>query len=243
MIMPIWLLIVRVVILYFFVMIALRIMGKREIGQLSVFDFVVSVMIAEASTLPIEDGKIPLWHSLFAIALLVALQISVAFLQLYSHRFRHWVDGEPAILIKRGEINDQEMKKTRYTMHDLLTQLRQKGYFSPSDVEFAILETSGELSVYPKPHARPVTPADLKVIGAEGGVPVPLVVDGQIVDKSLQTLCVDASWVKQELKKRGFSKLEEVFFAEIMQDGTWYIDAAYSQVPLDRKGNPGDYRS
>jgi uncharacterized membrane protein YcaP (DUF421 family) len=241
--MPWWEFVLRIVVLYFFVMIALRVMGKREIGQLSVFDFVVSVMIAEASTLPIEDKNIPIFRGLVSIAVLVALQISVALLQLKSHRFRHWVDGEPSVLVERGQIKEREMKKMRYTMHDLLTQLRQQGLFDVADVEFAILETSGDLSVYPKPHARPLTPADIGVRAVDNGLPIPLVVDGNVVTKSLSKLQVDENWVHQELARRGYPVVKDVFFAAVLADGTISVDPVDETIPsqttrLDGKWHP-----
>ncbi|WP_233095826.1 DUF421 domain-containing protein [Alicyclobacillus sp. SO9] len=221
---PLWEFLVRIVVLYFAVMFALRIMGKREIGQLSVFDFVVSVMLAELSTLPMEDTKVSLPQSLIPIASLVLLQLAVALLQLKSHRFRHWVDGEPSVLIEHGAIKDSEMKKMHYTMHDLLTQLREKGFSNAADVEFAILETSGELSVFPKPDAAPVTPRDMNIRGSGATIPLPLVVDGNPVAKTLLSLNKDRQWIENELRRRGYPSLENVFYAAIDSAGTIVVD-------------------
>ncbi|MBX6351756.1 MAG: DUF421 domain-containing protein [Thermoflavifilum sp.] len=207
-----------------YVMIALRVMGKREIGQLSVFDFVVSVMIAELSTLSMEETSVPLWRSLVAIAALVVLQIIVALISMKSHSFRHLVEGEPAVLIEHGQIRDKEMRRSRYTMHDLLMELRQKGFASVNDVEFAILETSGKLSVFPKPEKRPATPEDLRIAVNHSTIPMPLVVDGQPVSKTLRILKRDENWLRQELGKRGYDRLEDVFYAAIDESGTLFID-------------------
>lgn len=221
---PLWDFGLRIVILYAVVMIALRIMGKREIGQLSVFDFVVSVMLAELSTLPMENTNIPITRSLIAIGALVVLQLLVAILQLKSHRFRHWVDGEPTVLIQHGLINDREMKRTRYTLHDLLTQVREKGFSTLSDVEFAVLETSGQLSVFPKPEAKPITPGDLQLQVTSGGIPLPLIVDGKTVEKSLVLIEKDASWLQQVVEQRGYKTIENVFYAFIDAAGNIYLD-------------------
>lgn len=214
----------RVVMLYLLVMIALRVMGKREIGQLSVFDFVVSVMLAELSTVPMEDTSVSLWRSVVSIGMLVVLQVLVALVQLKSHRFRHWVDGEPSVLIEHGNIKDAEMKKTRYTMHDLLMQLRDKGIANVADVEFAILETSGHLSVFPKAEKRPLTPLDLHQPVSTETVPLPLIVDGTPVGKTLQVLNQTESWLEQEINRRGYGSIQDVFYAAIDQAGQLHID-------------------
>jgi uncharacterized membrane protein YcaP (DUF421 family) len=221
---PMWALGLRILVLYVYVMIALRVMGKREIGQLSVFDFVVSVMIAELSTLPMEETSVPLWRSLFAIAALVGLQLIVAWISMKSHGFRHLVEGEPSVLIEHGQIRDKEMRKSRYTMHDLLMELRQKGYASVNDVEFAILETSGKLSVFPKPEKRPVTPEDLRLAVNHAHIAMPLIVDGQPVKKTLRILKKDENWLRQELGRRGYHGFDEVFYAGIDESGTLFVD-------------------
>lgn len=215
----------RIVVLYIAVAIALRVMGKREIGQLSVFDFVVSVMIAELSTVPMEDTDQPMMQALLSIATLVLLQFGVALLQLKSHRFRHIIDGEPTVLIEHGQIQDNEMRKIRYTINDLLMQLREKGYPNVADVEFAILETSGTLSVIPKAEKRPITPSDIGKSVAPESIDMPLISDGQVVRKTLDILQRDEQWLRDELKRRGYERIEDVFYASIDASGTLFIDS------------------
>lgn len=214
----------RVIVLYVVVMAALRLMGKREIGQLSVFDFVVSMMIAELSTVPMEDTNIPLYVSIVSIGGLVVLQIAVAFLQIRSHTFRHWVEGEPVVLVEHGKIRDAQMRKLRYSVSDLLLQLREKGVATVSDVEFAILENSGKLSVLPKAEKRPLTAADLAQPVAPEFVPFPLVIDGNPVKKTLQQIGQNEAWLKQKLAERGFTDMKSVFFATVDGNGNLYID-------------------
>jgi uncharacterized membrane protein YcaP (DUF421 family) len=227
---PLWQLCLRVIVLYLSVMVALRLMGKREIGQLSVFDFVVSVMLAELSTVPMEDTRVPLAQSLFAIGALVLLQILVALVQLKSHWFRHLVEGEPTILIEHGRIKDREMSRARYTMHDLLTQLRQKGVADVADVEFAILETSGELSVFPKAEKQPLTPAAIRQAVEPMVIPLPLIVDGQPVAKTLTEIGRDLTWLEAEVERRGYDCIEDVAYATIDGTGRIHLDAR------DKKG-------
>ncbi|SFU78573.1 DUF421 domain-containing protein [Alicyclobacillus macrosporangiidus] len=236
---PIWRFCLRILILYIAVMIALRLMGKREIGQLSVFDFVVSIMIAELTAVPMEDARRPLWIPLLAMGILVALQLLVAVGQLKSHRFRHWVDGEPTVLVEHGQIRDREMRKTRYTVNDLLMQLREQGIADVADVELAILETSGKLSVLPKAEARPVRPDDLGIRAHPEGIPLPLVSDGQVVKRTLQQLGRDEAWLREELHRRGCARLEDVFYASIDEHGSLFIDAVDGTSAVFR-GDPSD---
>ncbi|SIT07109.1 Uncharacterized membrane protein YcaP, DUF421 family [Alicyclobacillus vulcanalis] len=220
---PLWQFPLRALVLYLMVMVALRIMGKREIGQLSVFDLVVSIMIAELSTLPMEDRRVPIWEAALSIGSLVLFQLVVAVLQMKSHRFRHWIEGEPSVLIAHGRICDREMKRIRYTVHDLLTQLREQGYADVADVEFAILETSGQLSVVPKPEARPITARDLGVRAEDSGLSLTVVVDGKPVRKALEQLGQDEAWLREALRQRGY-QLERVFYARVNGRGEWWID-------------------
>lgn len=218
-----WEFAVRIVVLYITVMFAMRLMGKREIGQLSVFDFVVSMMIAELSTVPMEDTKIPLYVSLISIGSLVLLQVLSAFLQLKSHRFRHLVEGEPIVLIERGKIRDTALRKSRYSLADLMVQLREQGLANVGAVEFAVLENSGKLSVIPQAEHRPVTPADLGLPVSPDGMPVPVVMDGEPVDTGLHQLRRDRQWLDESLRVRGYRDVKEVFFASVDTLGRWEI--------------------
>ncbi|MBX5437112.1 MAG: DUF421 domain-containing protein [Alicyclobacillaceae bacterium] len=217
-------------------MVALRVMGKREIGQLSIFDFVVSIMIAELSTLPMEDTDVPLYRSFLAIGLLVVLQTLVALLQLHSHRFRHIVEGEPEVLVEHGRIKEQNLRKTRYSMHDLLMQIREQGIASVADVEFAILETSGKLSVFPRTERRPLTLEDVGLRGQPHAIPMPLVIDGEPVAKTLRELGRDTAWLEAELNRRGY-RLTEVFYAAVDRDGSIHIDARDEAAQDGDKGS------
>jgi len=244
---PLWQFPLRALVLYLMVMVALRIMGKREIGQLSVFDLVVSIMIAELSTLPMEDRRVPIWEVAISIGSLVFFQLAVALLQMKSHRFRHWIEGEPSVLIAHGRICDREMRRIRYTVHDLLTQLREQGYADVADVEFAILETSGQLSVVPKPEARPLTARDIGIRAEESGPALTVVVDGKPVRSALERLGRDEAWLREQLRLRGH-ELERVFYARVNGLGEWWIDEMDVSAGSDRKrkmtddgGKPGSH--
>lgn len=216
-------LMLKTVFIYAFVLFALRVMGKREIGKLSVFDLVVSIMIAEVAAVSLDLDE-PLWRGLFIVSILVALQIAVAFLSLKSHRFRELIEGRPTILIRNGKIDDAEMRRTRYSMSDLLTQLREKNIAHVGDVEFAILETTGKLSVFPKEERMPVTREDLGLETGKFRLPVALIVDGRPMDKNLRMIGKDPAWLEQEIRHYGYRKIEDLFFCSVDFKGRMYFD-------------------
>lgn len=204
---------IRTLFTYAFVFLALRIMGKREIGKLSVFDLVVSIMIAEISAMALQDLRIPIWHGAFIIGLLVLMQIGVSFLSLQSRRVYELVEGKPSVLVANGEINDSEMKRTRYSMSDLLVQLREKNVSNVADVEFAILETSGKLSVFPKANQRPVTAADLGVTVQPTVMPTSLIVSGEVLVDKLASVDKSPQWLQEQLTALGYDSPKDVFYA------------------------------
>src|SRR5690554_4674471 len=148
-------------------------MGKREIGVLSAFDFVVAIMIAELVAMSMEQTDMPLHEGLVPIFTLVALEILLSYLSLKSHAIRTLVDGSPSIVIANGKIVEKELRKLRYNVSDLIGQLREKDVTNIADVQYAVLETSGELSVMLKGNKRPVTPEDLGLPTKYEGLPVP----------------------------------------------------------------------
>ncbi|MFW5972103.1 MAG: DUF421 domain-containing protein [Bacillota bacterium] len=191
----------KTIIIYFIILILVRIMGKREIGQLSPFDFVVAIMIAEMAVIPIENEKITLIKGMFPIILLVLLEILIAFISLKSNFLRGLITGRPQILVKNGHINYENLKKTRYNINDLLMQLRNKDIFNVKEVDLAILEPSGELSV-------------LKVGTDPYGFPV--VIDGKISNNEKIT-GVSRKWVENKLKEKGAVD-KEIVLATVNQN-------------------------
>ncbi|WP_407942177.1 DUF421 domain-containing protein [Microaerobacter geothermalis] len=211
----------RTVFVYFFILFILRLMGKREIGKLSIFDLVVSIMIAEAAVILIEDHKKPLVHGVVPIVLLGGIQIIMAYISLKNEKIRSIVDGKPAVLIEKGKINDSEMKKLRYNMDDLMAQLREKDVANVADVEFAILETSGKLSVFTKNDFKG-TPIPKRP--RSPGLPMPIIMDGKVNDQNLEKLGVTRFWLKNQLEIFGIRDFKEVAFATIDHRGEIYLD-------------------
>lgn len=218
-----WALFYRTAILYLAVLIAVRIMGKREVGQLSAFDLVVAIMIAELAAMAMDKIDMPLHEGLVPIFTLVALEILLAYLSLKSHTIRSIVDGVPSVVIANGKIIEKELRKLRYNVSDLLGQLREKDVPNIADVQYAVLETSGELSVVLKGNRRPVTPEDLGLPVKYEGIPTPLIFDGHIHFKNLRGLHLDEAWLQSEVRKQGVARIADVLYASLDTDGKLYV--------------------
>ena len=206
----------RTVIVYFFLLLTLRLMGKREIGDISVLDFVVSIMFAELAVISIEDPDNPMVVTFIPILLLLIIQVSLAFLSLKSRRIRFLLDGKPTILVRDGKIDEKEMKKQRYNFDDLLMQIRQNSIKDVSDVEFAILEPSGDLSVFEKQQEEEE--------GESLSYPLPLIIDGELIVDHLQDAKKDELWLRRELRKAGIVSIKQVSYCALQEDGVLYVD-------------------
>ena len=216
-------LVIRTVMVYFVVLVVVRLMGKREIGQLSPFDFVVAIIIAEIAAIPMQSPTVPLWHSIIPLAVLAFMEIGLSYLALHSRKLRALLDGRPQVVIEGGRILKGEMRRARYNLDDLLSQLREKGYPRPEDIEVAVLETSGRLSVIPKSLKRPVTPEDFGLSPDYEGLPTVLVMDGEIFDEGLKHRGLALDWLEDELGKLGVHP-KKVFLATLEHDGRIYIN-------------------
>lgn len=207
--------IIRTLFLYATIIIIFRLMGKREIGELSILDLVVYIMIAEMAVMAIERPKANLFHSILPMLILMIVQIIFAVISLKSKRFRDIVEGKPIVIINKGKIDEKEMRRQRYNFDDLLLQLREKNIKNIADVEFAILETSGKLSVFEKDRR-------------DGGLTIPLILDGQIQLGNLDRIEKNEIWLRQELKKLGYKEIKNISFCSY-QNGQFYIDRKNSR--------------
>lgn len=213
----------RTFFLYILVVITMRLMGKRQIAQLEPFELVITIMIAELAAIPMQDRHIPLVNGIIAITTLLFIQVTFSVLSLKFLGFRTFLDGSYSLLIKNGVIQEQEMRKSRYNLDELLEQLRLKDVFDLADVEFAILETSGELSVLLKSQKRPVTPTDLKIETSYEGLPTVLILDGQVMKTELKKVQLTRAWLQTELETHGVKRLEDVFIAVLNTDGELFF--------------------
>lgn len=216
----------RTVLVYIVVFLTLRLMGKREIGKLSIIDLVISIMIAEIAVFIIDDLKKPVIHGLVPIATLVLIQIATAKVSLHSQKAREFIDGTPSYLIRNGRLDRSEMKRQRYNLDDLMVQLRQNRVMNVADVEFAILETSGKLTVVEKsPEKRQETPpADPFDTIRYEGLPLPLIMDGKVQDQNLSKLGKTRFWLKSRIQERGVKDFRDVFFCSVDHNGVLFLD-------------------
>ncbi|WP_173916033.1 DUF421 domain-containing protein [Halobacillus sp. Marseille-Q1614] len=205
-------LILRTVITYLLILLIFRIMGKREIGELSVMDLVVFVMLAEIAVFLIEQPESPIWEAIVPMAVLLMVQWGSAYFSLKSRRFREWFDGKPSILIRNGKIDEREMKRQRYNFSDLLLQLREKGFQHIDDIDYAILEPSGKLSVFEKDENN------------HSHYAVVLIADGDVQYTGLKSIQKNKDWLMNEVKKRGFHSFSDVSLCTINTDGEISMD-------------------
>ncbi|NLK07413.1 MAG: DUF421 domain-containing protein [Firmicutes bacterium] len=226
----------RTAVLYLVAVVVIRIMGKRQIGQLQPFELVITIIIAELVVIPMQDKDVPLIEGLVPVFALLVLQYGVSLLLMKSEGIRAVVCGVPSVLVHNGQIVEQELHRLRYTLSDLLEQLRVKGFANLSDVEFAILETNGELSVIPKSQKRPVQPEDLQIDTEYEGLPLPLILDGKVKKEALQKAELDYSWLQDELVKRGVGQPQDVLYASLGTDGTLYVQPREMQLGWQESG-------
>jgi len=179
---------IRAIILYIVVLIVMRLMGKREIGQLQPFELAISIMIADLASVPMTENGIPIGNGIVPILGLLLMDIIISVLNLKSMKIREVICGKPSILIYRGKIDEKVLKKERLTINELQEKLRSKDIVNIGDVEYAILETSGDVSVIQKPNKRNVITEDLKLDIEYEGIPYDLVVDGKIMYENLTIL-------------------------------------------------------
>ena len=211
----------RTVILYLLIMVGLRLMGKRQIGELEPGELVLTMMLSDLATVPMQDFGIPLLSGVVPILTLLALSLLVSQLSLQSLRFRALVCGTPTVLVRQGVIQQQAMRKNRYTLDELLEELREQGYSSLSDVKYAVLENSGELSILPWTRRAPVTPEQLGLAAEEDTtLPTILINDGRVLRKNLVFCGKDENWLKKTLQKEGVSSPSAVFLLTVDEKDT-----------------------
>lgn len=213
----------RTVVIYLAVLVIVRLTGKREIGQLSSFDFVVAIILAELAAIPMESTEIPIWHGIIPIVTLGLLEVGFSYLTLINRPLRKILYGSPQVIIENGRLLKHEMRSSRYNLDDLLSQLREKGFYDIEDVEYAILETSGRLSVIPRSQKRPVTPDDLGISTKYEGLPTVLVMDGDVMKENLSKVNLDEEWLKEKLAEKGLHP-KKVLLATLNTRGQLMID-------------------
>ena len=214
---------VRTLILYVVSVLAVRLMGKRQVGQLQPYEFVLALMIAELAASPMESVGTPLLYGIVPILGLLLLHGLGTLLSVKSTAVRRLLSGGPSVMIRRGVIQYDEMRRMCYTTTDLLEELRAQGYLNVADVCTAILETSGKLSVFPHANKRPATPEDLRLQVDYEGIPMTLVVDGRVQRDHLKKCGLTESWLLDRLRPIGYGDMSQVLLASLDTQGKLFV--------------------
>ena len=214
---------IRTFVLYIIVLIAVSIMGKSELSKMSPFQLVIVFMIAELAAMPIDDPSTSLINGVMAIFTLMLLQVLISFLSIKSEKFKNLVSGKPSILIEKGKLNIKELKKLRITSTDLLEQLRLANCPSLSDVEYAIMEANGQLTVIPKAEQKPLTPKDMGLTVNDGLLPMVVVSDGTVYNKNLLAAGVPEELFRQKLRDSGISSYKDIFLAFYAENKAFHV--------------------
>ncbi|MBQ7034217.1 MAG: DUF421 domain-containing protein [Clostridia bacterium] len=215
--------VMRCIILYCAVIVAVRIMGKRQIGELQPSELVVTIMMSELAALPLQDLNIPLVWGIIPMFLMAALELLMSFFTLKSLRFRAFFYGRPVLLIYQGKIHQNELLRTRVSMEDIMEAMRGSGILAIEDIQMAVLETNGTLSIIPKPQMAPPTAKDMNIpVADSGGIPAIIVMDGHCVDRNMKMKGVDHKQLAGILK--GYQVLlKDVFMLTIDDKGKTFL--------------------
>ena len=215
--------IIKTAIIYFFIMLVMRLMGKRQAGQLQPFDLVIAVMIAEVASTPMAGAGVPITYGIIPVITLLARHNGIAFLSIKSDALRAFFSGKPSIVIHKGVIRQKELKNMGYNLNDLIEQLRAKDVMSVRDVHYAVLETNGELSVMLKPEKRNLQPDDMKIKPENPGFCYDVIMDGKLKPKNLERLGFAEADLSRMLKQTGVAAIQSVFLATSDETGSVFI--------------------
>ncbi len=211
----------RAIVLYILVLIVMRIMGKREIGQMQPFELAISIMIADLAATPMAETGIPISNGIIPILGLLVMHLVISTINIKSTKAREILCGKPSILINRGKIDENILRKERFTINELEERLRDNNIFNIGDVEYAILETSGQVTVIPKPSKRNTIPEDFNIEPKYEGISYDLVVDGKVMHKNLEKIGKNYIWLKKQTEKFGI-KPEEALIVTIDGDNQFF---------------------
>lgn len=224
----------RSIFLYIIVLIVMRLMGKREIGQMQPFELAISIMIADLASIPMSDVGIPLTNGIISILGLLVMHLLISIINLNNSKIKESICGKPTILIYRGKIDEQKMRKERFTISELEEKLRSKDVFNIGDVEYAILETSGDISVIKKTTKKEVTAEDLNIIPDYEGLSYNLVIDGKVIYENLININKSYEWLKNQTKKFKM-KPEEALIVTINGKGSIFCQKKLTKREKEQK--------
>lgn len=213
---------IRAVIIYIFVVLAVRVMGKRQIGELKPHELVITILVSQIASIPLQDNAMPLANSIIPLLILIGFEIIASIISMKSIRFRNALQGKPIFVIRHGKLDEKQMRRLRFTMDDLVDALRQKDVFDISQVEDAVVETNGSLSVLMKPEYSPVTPQQLNLEVKDDGMPVVIVMDGKPVSEYFGAEKIKNSEIELLLKKHDL-QAKKIMLLTVDDSGNLYV--------------------
>ena len=213
---------VRATVLYAVVIFLIRVMGKRQIGELQPAEFVVTMLVSEIASIPMQDNTIPILNSISALFVLVAYEVITSAVSLKSYKFRAFMQGHPIIVIRDGVIDIKALKKMRMSVNDLMGALRQKDVFEISQVSYAIFETNGQISVLLKPENMNATAGDLNLMPQDEGMPFAVICDGTVIEDAVEQSGIERSKIKSSVSSAGM-EISEVLIMTVTPHGKTYI--------------------
>lgn len=215
--------IIRTLIVYIALLAAMRLLGKRQLGEMELSEFVVAALIADLASHPLQDLGIPMINGLVPILTLFCCEVLISCVTLRKPKLRAALYGKPSMLIEKGKVNQKEMSKNRFTTDELMQELRNQGCLDISKIEYATLETDGRLNVILYPLEQPATAAQVGAQPDDGGYPLIVISDGRILSKNLAALGLDENWLEKALKARGIKSAEGIFLMTVNEEREIYL--------------------
>ncbi len=207
--------VVRTVILYLLIIFGIRLLGKHQVGELEPAEFVLALIIADIASVPMQDYGIPLLMGVIPIITLLCLSMILSMLSMKSLRLRALLTGVPSILVRNGKLDQREMRRTRMTLDEILEQLRLQGYTDLADVQYAILETNGQLSVLPYARRKPPAAEDVDVPVPDSGLPIVLINDGRLLSHNLKKSGLNETWLNKRLAEHKLHSVKQVYLMTV----------------------------
>lgn len=208
----------RTVMVYILISLILRGMGKRQVGELELSDLVATLLLSEVASLPIADPNVPFLNALVPLLLILSFEIILTFLKTKCFPLKRLLEGQPSFLIRRGKLDQKELGRMRISIEEFIGECRLQGYTDLSDIDYAILEQDGKLSILPRECKRPLCPEDVGVAVESKGLSHPIIVDGRVQERHLTMLGLDRAWLAKECARRG-RKIADVFLMTVSDSG------------------------
>ena len=213
----------RTIILYAFIIAGIRLMGKRQVGELEPSELVLALLIADLAAVPMQDFGIPLLTGLIPILTLLCITMALSVLTMKSVRFRAVLCGRPSVIVENGKLRQSEMRKNRFTLDELMEELRMKGITDLTTVKYAILETNGQISVLPYAAQQPVTAQQMGLTPQEPGLPMVIINDGRLITRSLYSRGLNEEWLEKQLRQHHVKGTQDVFLLTVDEENLVYL--------------------